>query len=130
MNKKRELLFSIKKNAFEMQTFRCGGNGGQHQNKTSSGVRFIHKESGARGESRDERSQAQNKKKAFKRLTESSTFKVWLQKKIYMRVEKENELQRVIDESMHPKNLRVECRENGKWRFIDYPEINSLLDNL
>ncbi|MGL6094204.1 MAG: peptide chain release factor 2, partial [Fimbriiglobus sp.] len=42
-----------------MQTFCSGGPGGQHQNKTQSGVRLIHK-SGVRGESRTERSQPKN----------------------------------------------------------------------
>lgn len=42
-----------------MQTFCSGGPGGQHQNKTQSGVRLIHK-SGVRAESRTERSQPKN----------------------------------------------------------------------
>ncbi len=42
-----------------MQTFSAGGPGGQHQNKTQSGVRLIHK-SGVRAESRTERSQPKN----------------------------------------------------------------------
>ena len=45
----RELLFSLTKNDFELQFFRAGGKGGQKQNKTSSGCRIIHKESGAVG---------------------------------------------------------------------------------
>ena len=40
--------------------FRCGGPGGQHQNKTESGVRYIHKPTGVAAESRSERSQYQN----------------------------------------------------------------------
>lgn len=51
----RTLLFSVSANDCEMQTFRSGGKGGQHQNKVSSGVRFIHVPSGARGEARDAR---------------------------------------------------------------------------
>ncbi|HEX4606827.1 MAG TPA: PCRF domain-containing protein, partial [Urbifossiella sp.] len=42
-----------------MQTFSAGGPGGQHQNKTQSGVRLIHP-SGVRAESRTERSQPKN----------------------------------------------------------------------
>jgi peptide chain release factor 2 len=42
------------------QVFRCGGPGGQHQNKTESGVRYIHKPTGVAAESRSERSQHQN----------------------------------------------------------------------
>jgi len=50
-----------------MQTFCSGGPGGQHQNKTQSGVRLIHK-SGVRGESRTERSQPKNYKNALELL--------------------------------------------------------------
>jgi len=41
----------IKDIDYEIQTFCTGGPGGQHQNKTQSGVRLIHK-SGVRAESR------------------------------------------------------------------------------
>lgn len=73
----KQLLFSITKNDFEIQTFTSGGNGGQNQNRVRSGVRIIHHASGARGESREFRDQPQNKKAAFRRLVESDTFKAW-----------------------------------------------------
>ncbi len=41
-------------------TFRSGGPGGQHQNKTESGVRYTHLPSGIAAESRSERSQHKN----------------------------------------------------------------------
>jgi peptide chain release factor 2 len=47
------------------QTFRSGGPGGQHQNKTESGVRFIHKPTGVAAESRTERSQHKNEANAM-----------------------------------------------------------------
>lgn len=40
--------------------FRCGGPGGQHQNKTESGVRYTHIPTGVAAESRSERSQHKN----------------------------------------------------------------------
>lgn len=60
----------------ELQTFTSGGPGGQHQNRSQTGVRFIHRASGARGEARDERSQLQNKKLAWRRMAESKGFQL------------------------------------------------------
>lgn len=60
----------ITKKDFRVDTFRSGGKGGQHQNKTETGVRITHLESGLVGESRSHRSQDQNKTEAFKRLCE------------------------------------------------------------
>lgn len=75
MNK--ELIFSLTKKDFKIQTFRCGGKGGQNQNKLETGVRIIHEASGSRGESREFRDQFSNKKAAFRRLCESEKFKLW-----------------------------------------------------
>lgn len=60
----------------EVQTFRAGGSGGQNQNKRDTGVRIIHRASGARGEARDERSQLQNKRLAWKRMAASPQFQL------------------------------------------------------
>ena len=45
----------------DVQTFRSGGKGGQHQNKTESGVRLVHRPTGITAICRDERSQHLNK---------------------------------------------------------------------
>ena len=50
----------IKDDDLERETFRSGGPGGQHQNKTESGVRFRHVPTGIAAESRNERSQHKN----------------------------------------------------------------------
>lgn len=52
----------------EAQTFRSGGAGGQYQNTTESGVRLIHKPTGLVAESREERSQHQNREICLRRL--------------------------------------------------------------
>lgn len=53
-----------------VDTFRAGGKGGQHQNTTESGVRLVHRPTGVRAESRTERSQYQNRRRALDRLRE------------------------------------------------------------
>ncbi|MBI2804785.1 MAG: peptide chain release factor 2 [Planctomycetes bacterium] len=50
----------IKPDDLRRDTFRSGGPGGQHQNKTESGVRYTHVPTGIAAESRTERSQHKN----------------------------------------------------------------------
>jgi peptide chain release factor 2 len=58
----------IRPGDIEMQTFRSGGPGGQHQNKTESGVRLIHTPTGIVAECRSERSQHKNRDVAMQML--------------------------------------------------------------
>jgi peptide chain release factor 2 len=58
----------IKPEDLKRDTFRSGGPGGQHQNKTESGVRYTHLPSGIAAESRTERSQHKNDSMAMQML--------------------------------------------------------------
>lgn len=111
---KRELLFSVTKKDFVIQTFQAGGKGGQHQNKTSSGVRIIHPDSGAKGESRSERSQTRNKRLAFRRLVSSKKFKTWLNRMVW-EAGSEKTIDELVANSMIEENIKVEYREGGDW---------------
>src|SRR5579884_1044240 len=71
----------IRPEDLERQTFRSGGPGGQHQNKTESGVRYIHKPTGIAAESRSERSQHKNDDMAMK-LLKAKLYKVEEQKRL------------------------------------------------
>ncbi len=53
-----------------VETFMAGGKGGQHQNRTESGVRLVHLPTGTRVVCREERSQHRNKALALTRLRE------------------------------------------------------------
>jgi hypothetical protein len=51
-----------------MEAFRSSGPGGQHRNKTSSGVRLTHEPTGVTAQAAERRSQHENRSRAMKRL--------------------------------------------------------------
>lgn len=109
----KQLLFSITKKDFKIDTFRSGGKGGQHQNKTDSGVRITHLESGAIGESRDSPSQHRNKKIALERLVKSKEFQLWHKRKSARMIgviKTPEEIEKEVDEWMSEKNLKIEYK--------------------
>jgi peptide chain release factor 1 len=59
---------NINKSDLKVDTFRSSGAGGQHVNKTESGVRFTHLPTGVVAESTDGRSQIRNREIALQRL--------------------------------------------------------------
>lgn len=110
-----EKLFSVTLADCDVQTFRCGGPGGQNQNKRDTGVRVIHRASGARGESREHRSQLDNKKAAFRRMATSAVFEAWVarQSDTYKRIERQ--AAQWAQEQMSPDLLKVETFQNNRW---------------
>ena len=70
----------IRDDDLKRETFRSGGPGGQHQNKTESGVRWTHLPTGIAAESRNERSQHKNSAVALA-LLKSKLYKVEEQKR-------------------------------------------------
>jgi peptide chain release factor 1 len=61
---------NIRKEDLRVDTFRSSGAGGQHVNKTESGVRFTHLPTGIVAESTDGRSQHKNRDIALNRLAD------------------------------------------------------------
>jgi len=109
-----ELLFSVTEKDLTIQTFHAGGPGGQNQNKTSSGVRIIHRESGAVGEARDTRSQLENKRAALKRMTETTKFKMWVNM-VCAEISSGKTIDQRVDEMMKGENIKEEINVDGKW---------------
>lgn len=85
MPKFEEEEIDIRKDDLKTDTFRAQGAGGQHVNKTESGVRFTHIPTGIVAESTDSRSQHKNREIALQRLyvkiQEAAREKVYLEQK-------------------------------------------------
>jgi peptide chain release factor 2 len=109
-------------------TFRSGGPGGQHQNKTESGVRYTHLPTGIAAESRTERSQHKNDQMALSQL-KAKLYRIEEQKR-------RAEVEKLYDEKgeiamgyqirnyfMHP-DTRVKDVRTG----VETSNIHSVLD--
>lgn len=116
----RRLVTTVTMKHLEMQTFRSGGPGGQKQNKVSTGVRLIHPPSGARGESREHKSQTQNKKAAFRRLALTKEFQDWARLEAARDAGILDVIERKVDAQMRTDNLRIEVKAcDGSWMEED-----------
>ncbi len=109
-------------------TFRSGGPGGQHQNKTESGVRYTHIPTGVAAESRSERSQVKNSANAMA-LLKAKLYKIEEQKRMAA-VEKTydskgevawgNQIRNyVLQPYTMAKDVRLE---------VETPQVNAVLD--
>ena len=113
---KREILFSVTASDCRFDYFKGTGKGGQKRNKTESGVRCTHLDSGAVGKSDDTRSQHQNKRIAFERMAYSSDFKAWHKIEVARRTGALVEAGKKTDIAMRLGNLLIEENSTGKWR--------------
>lgn len=117
MSKRR--ILSVTPDDCELQTFTSGGPGGQHQNRSQTGVRFIHKASGARGECREERSQLANKRRAWKRMAESKEFQLWLRRTLGQDAAREaEEARREANLRIAPDEVKIEVKVGGRWTQV------------
>jgi len=110
----RKKILTLSRKDFRVDTFRGSGPGGQHRNKTDSAVRITHTESGAVSESKTEKSQHQNRKKAFHKLPNNPKFKLWLSRKIH-EISTGKTIEERVEESFHHENLKIESKKDGKW---------------
>lgn len=118
MTKKlRHKLFSVSLKDCDVQTFRAGGKGGQHQNKTETGVRIIHRASGAIGEGREFASQHRNKVAAFRRMAESAAFLTWAKWEA-TRITGGKSPEQALAEVLNDEDLLFEGYAEGQWHKI------------
>lgn len=114
----RELLFRVTKGDFTETHIRGSGPGGQHRNKTSTGVRLTHRASGAVGEATDSRSQSDNRTAAFQRLRATSEWRVWFNE-MCLRTMGLPSVEEKVEAAMAPDNIRTQVLEGNRW--VDVP---------
>jgi peptide chain release factor 2 len=118
----------IRSDELRRDTFRSGGPGGQHQNKTESGVRYTHLPTGVAAESRSQRSQHKNDEMALKML-KAKLFQIEEQKQ-------RAEVEKMYDEKgevawgyqirnyvLQPYTLVKDARTE-----VQTPQVNNVLD--
>lgn len=102
--RERKHLFTVTIKDCEVSTYRGSGPGGQHRNKTATGVRIKHVPSGAVAEDCTTRSQLDNKRAAWGKLVRSSKFQIWCRTKA-LGLEPVEE---IVERLMQEENLKVE----------------------
>lgn len=108
MANSKQLLFSLTAKDFDFSFFAVGGAGGSGKDTSNTGVRCIHRASGAQATATETRSQSKNKETAFKRCAETSVFKTWHRMETMRRNGQLRDVERRVDEMMAPQNLKVE----------------------
>ncbi len=104
----------IRKDDLRVDTFRASGAGGQHVNKTESGVRFTHIPTGIVSESTDSRSQHKNREIAMQKL--------------YVRIQEAQKMAAYNEQKNKRKSLVGTGDRSDKIRTYNFPQ-NRLTDH-
>ena len=108
MPKFEEEDIDIKKDDLRVDTFRASGAGGQHVNKTESGVRFTHIPTGIVSESTDSRSQHKNREIALQKL--------------YQKIRESQKQKSYSEQKEKRKSLVGSGDRSDKIRTYNYPQ--------
>lgn len=118
MNCAKTKSFSVSIKDCTIETFRCGGKGGQNVNKRETGVRVKHAPSGAVAESREFREQHKNKVNAFIKMANSDKFQKWCRIQASKSAGQPTPEQ-IVDKMMASENIRIQTRVDGKWVTVE-----------
>ena len=113
----KEKLFTVSIQDCRVDTFRCGGKGGQNVNKRDTGVRITHEPSGAIGLSTRHRTQFLNKKDAFLKMAHDPRFVHW-HKMTAAKMMGQETMEDRIDRMMQPVNLLIEGTGPKGWETL------------
>lgn len=127
MKDNKQLLFSVTAADCEWSYTRGTGNGGQKKNKTSSAVHCSHRASGAHGYSEASRSQLDNRRVAFRKMTESPEFQRWLNIETMRRNGQMADIERRVEEDL--RKVKTEIRVDGKWTEVSPTQLVDDPDN-
>jgi len=108
-------LFSVTRKNCRWDYYKGSGPGGQKRNKTENCCRCTHKDSGAVGKSEDGKSKEHNKRNAFKRMAETKEFKKWVRLESARLSGELVRIEEYVEREMK-YNVRVEVKEEGKWK--------------
>lgn len=111
----KEILFKVTAADCDWDYSRSSGKGGQNVNKVNSKVRCTHRASGAVGVAQDTRDQKQNKRLAFERMAHTAEFAKWHKMETARRLGKLKNIEETVEQLMHPSNIQVEVKKDGKW---------------
>jgi peptide chain release factor len=117
------ILFSVTAKDLDFSYTKGTGAGGQKRNKTSSAVHCTHKASGAHAFSQESRSQHDNKKDAFVKMTETKEFQDWLK----IETARLNGTAAQIDAyvEVELKKAVIEVKRDGKWTKVREDELTN-----
>lgn len=120
----KEILFSVTASDCEWSYTKGTGTGGQKKNKTSSAVHCMHRPSGAHGYSEASRSQLDNKREAFVKMSNSKEFKEWHKMETMRRNGQMAVIDAAVEKSM--KKVKIEVHdENGRWKEVKESELTN-----
>jgi protein subunit release factor A len=109
-------LFSVTIEDCRVDTFTVSGAGGQHRDRTNSGVRITHGASGATAQATDSRSQLKNKRAAFLRMVDTPLFKYWIATETRRLEGKPSAEEWAASEVNDAEKVRVEVKDTeGRW---------------
>jgi len=119
---------TVSKEDLEISYYRGSGPGGQHRNKTDSACRMKHTPTGTVTQSEEHKKQGQNKKAAFKRMTD---ILVPLMRAAAKPQVESSSTERV--RTYHEPDQRVKDHRSGKtYRYKDILEgkLDEMLDDV